>query len=569
MPTMMEERLQGVAYLLLQACILKKENIIEYHRLATLNQQSLLQYLVTNHLVDGAILAPLIARHFSLPLLDLDGIKSTALPLAFISEKLIQQHNLIPLFQKGKQLYVATDDPSQSSSLKDIQFHTGLSIYPVVVETEKLRLLINTLLHQKEQQGLFDYFKQQHITNSIDINHGVINKNTISTEDTPVVKFIYRVLIEAIHQGVSDIHFEPYENEYRIRYRQDGLLRAIAAPPPGLSARIAARLKIMSALDISERRIPQDGRFQMTLSLSCNIDIRVSTCPTIAGEKLVLRILDPKATQLGIEALGFNALQERQFMHAICRPQGLILVTGPTGSGKTVTLYTALNYLNTVEKNISTAEDPVEIKLNGINQVQVNPKTGLTFANSLRAFLRQDPDIIMIGEVRDLETAEIAVKAAQTGHLVLSTVHTNSAAETLDRLLNMGVPSFNIASGISLIIAQRLVRKLCEHCKIIRDDKTPEHFISAKNLNYESHVFQSFKAVGCDQCTDGYRGRVGVFELMPISASISHLILSGATSLDTLKHAQLEGMLTMYQSGLEKVKQGITTLEEVNRVTVD
>ena len=568
-----EERLQGIAHLLVQACILSEKQILKYQPIAAATEQSLLQYLVVNGIIAASQSAPAIAKMFGLPLLDLDCMDLTSLPLELLNEGLLAKYALIPLFRRGAQLYLATDDPSQQSSLKDIQFHTGLYIHPVVVETDKLLIIIDGLRQKKEHQGLFDYFEKSQPSIKFKINAEENNETyaslNISSNDSPVVKFIHRILMDAINKGVSDIHFEPYDAIYRIRYRQDGLLKVIATPPSGLSARIASRLKIMSALDNSERRLPQDGCFKMNLSTTRAIDIRVSTCPTVAGEKIVLRILDPGIIQLGIETLGFNAHQKTAFIRAISRPQGMILVTGPTGSGKTVTLYTALNHLNTLEKNISTAEDPVEIKVSGINQVNINLKTGLTFANTLRAFLRQDPDIIMIGEVRDLETAEIAIKAAQTGHLVLSTLHTNSAAETLTRLFNMGVASFNIASAVSLIIAQRLIRRLCDHCKIIREDIPSSSLIEQGFITSEPTILQSYKAVGCDQCTNGYRGRVGLFELMPISSALGQLIMSGGTSLDMLQQAQKEGMLTMYQAGIENVKKGITTLEEVNRVTVD
>ncbi len=573
MPTVTEERLQGIAHLLVDSSILSKDQALSYQSFAIASQQNLLQYLVVNGLIKARLVAPAIARLYGLPLIDLDGIELNSLPLFLINEKLIQQHALLPLFHRGTQLYVATDDPSQQSALKDIQFHTGLYIHPVVVETDKLLVIMEGLRQKKEHQGLFDYFEKSQTTHQLE---GIPEKSThqltaskTKDEDTPVVKFIHRMLIEAINKGVSDIHFEPYETLYRVRYRQDGLLKVIALPPIGLSARIAARLKIMSNLDISERRLPQDGRFKMNLSATRAIDIRVSTCPTVAGEKIVLRLLDPDTIQLGIEALGLNRLQKTTFVRAITRPQGMILVTGPTGSGKTATLYTALNHLNTLEKNISTAEDPVEMKISGINQVTINLKAGLTFSNILRAFLRQDPDIIMIGEMRDLETAEIAIKAAQTGHLVLSTLHTNSAAETLTRLLNIGVPTFNIVSSVSLIIAQRLIRRLCEHCKRMRDTIPANSLIELGLSPKDATLLQSYQAVGCDQCTDGYRGRIGIFELMPLTKTLGQLIMSGGTSEDLLQQAQKEGMLSLYQSGLEKVKEGITSLEEINRITVD
>lgn len=568
-----DERLQGITLILAQEGILEQQTALDYQQIAIEKKTSILQYLVEEEIVPARVMASSISQSFGLPLLNLECMELESIPVSLVNEKLIRRHRLIPLFSRGTQLFIATDDPSKQASLKEIQFHTGLQVYPVVVETDKLSSLIDTLLRKDEDQGLEDYYDDSQDIAEFEISSEDDNKDddatSLSNEDAPIVKFVNRIIVEAIKKGVSDIHFEPYENEFRIRYRQDGLLYLVSAPSLSLSSRIAARLKIMSNLDISERRVPQDGRFKMKLSRNKSIDFRVNTCPTIGGEKIVLRILDPGSTKLGIEALGFSGLQKDNFLHAITRPQGMILVTGPTGSGKTVTLYTALNLLNTIDVNISTAEDPVELKLMGINQVNINPKAGLNFSGVLRAFLRQDPDIIMVGEVRDLETAEIAIKAAQTGHLVLSTLHTNSAAETLTRLVNMGVPSFNIASSVSLIIAQRLVRKLCEVCKVVRDDTTPTSLMELGFSEEDSHHMQTYRAVGCKQCTNGFRGRIGLFEVMPMSKSLGQLIMSGGNSLDILKAAQSEGMLTIYQAGLEKIKAGITSIEEINRVTVD
>ncbi|MDI1352039.1 MAG: type IV-A pilus assembly ATPase PilB, partial [bacterium] len=445
--------------------------------------------------------------------------------------------------------------------------------HAIVVEADKLTVLIDTLLNAKESQGLSEYVDDGADLEGFEISaddDDLDNETTSSvTDDAPIVKFVNKILLEAIKSGTSDIHFEPYEKDYRIRYRQDGILHEVANPPASLSGRITARIKVMSNLDISERRVPQDGGFKMKISKSRSVDFRVSTCPVSGGEKVVMRVLDPSTAKLGIEALGFNLKQRMEFLKAIERPQGMILVTGPTGSGKTVSLYTALNMLNTTEVNISTAEDPVEIKVPGINQVNINPKAGLTFSGALRSFLRQDPDIIMVGEIRDVETAEIAVKAAQTGHLVLSTLHTNSAAETLNRLVNMGIPTFNIASSVTIIIAQRLARKLCEHCKIIRDDYTDKGLIELGFREEHLADLKLFKAVGCKQCTNGYRGRVGLYEVLTMTKSLGHLIMSGANSLEISKAAEDAGMLSIFQSGLEKVREGITTIEEVNRVTVD
>lgn len=573
MATVEEEHLQVIAQLLVQENLLEKEKAINYQKLATTDKVSFMQYLITKDIIAARTIALAVSKNFGVPMIDLDSIDLELIPVALVSEKLIRRHNVVPLFNRGTQLYLAIDDPSKQSSLKEVQFHTGLYTNPLVVETDKLNELIDKLLHQKENQGLSDYFEESQDIEGIEFSAEDDEKDNdtsaVTNEDAPVVKFVNRIIVDAIKKGVSDIHFEPYEREYRIRYRQDGLLNEIASPPVNLSNRIAARIKVMSSLDISERRIPQDGRFKMKLSRTRAIDFRVSTCPTTAGEKIVMRILDPDAAKLGIEALGFSPLQKMHFVKAISRPQGMILVTGPTGSGKTVTLYTALNILNTIEKNICTAEDPVEIKVQGINQVNINVKAGLTFSGALRSFLRQDPDIIMVGEIRDLETAEIAVKAAQTGHLVLSTLHTNSAAETLTRLVNMGVPSFNIASSVSLIIAQRLVRRLCESCKTVRDDVTVPSLIELGFPEADAKKIKIYKAMGCNQCSNGYRGRVGLFEVLPMTKEVGQMIMSGGTSLDILKQAQLDGMLTVYQAGLEKIKAGVTTIEEVNRVTID
>lgn len=388
-------------------------------------------------------------------------------------------------------------------------------------------------------------------------------------DDTPIINFVSQILDAAIQKKASDIHFEPYEEEYRIRYRQDGLLTEVLKPPLRLANRISARIKVMANLDIAERRIPQDGRFQLEPRPNRRIDCRVSTCPTINGEKIVIRILDTKSTQLNMDALGLNTLQKEQLLVSLSKPQGLILVTGPTGSGKTLTVHTALKRLNTQERNISTVEDPVEIKIPGINQVNINPKAGLTFSKILASFLRQDPDVIMVGEIRDLETAELAIKAAQTGHLVLSTLHTNSAAETLTRLSSLGIPRFNLASSISLLVAQRLARKLCDHCKALRHDLPLENLTQLGFCAKEASALKLYKAQGCARCTKGYQGRLGLFELMPISQAMGQLILSGGNSFEILNLAQTEGMISIHQSGFEKMKQGLTSFEEVNRVTVD
>lgn len=566
-----EQHLQGIAQLMVQENILDNKKALEYQHLAQSNKQSFAHYLVANNILQAEKIAYITAQNFGFPLLDLESMEPEFMPISLVNEKLIMRHAMLPIYSHGNYLFLATDDPSQHASLKEIQFHTGLHTYPIVVETNKLHRYIEKLIHEKENQGLNDYVEGSHGLESLEIGQEEVETDTdrASQDDAPVVKFINKILIDAVKKSVSDIHFEPYEKEYRIRYRLDGILQEVAAPPINLASRITSRIKVMSNLDISERRVPQDGRFKMKLTKARAIDFRVSTCPTTGGEKIVMRILDPSSTKVGVDALGFNALQMKQFLLAIEKPQGMILVTGPTGSGKTVTLYTALNILNTKEVNISTAEDPVEIKVPGINQVSMNPKAGLNFSNSLRAFLRQDPDIIMVGEIRDYETAEIALKAAQTGHLVLSTLHTNSAAETLTRLMNMGIPSFNIASSVTLIIAQRLVRKLCENCKTLRDDITPKGLIELGFSEQEIINIKIYKPSSCPLCTGGYKGRVGLFEVLMMSKAIGQIIMSGGNSLDIFQQAKADGMITVYQSGLEKIKQGITSIEEVNRVTVE
>ncbi len=539
---------------------LGKLETIAYSSQASTEKISLAQYLIKNSILSALEIAHALAQSFRVPIMDLDSIELSTLPLSLVDEKLILRHSMLPLFCRGGYLYLATEDPGNHNALKEFQFHTGLNIQAIAVEANKLAALLTQVSNLKQHRELAAYEVPIHHNDQYEFSI-----NPLENEDAPIVQFVNQILFKAIQQGASDIHFEPFEKEYRIRYRHDGILHEVASPPANLSARITARIKIMAKLDISERRLPQDGSFKINRPNKHSIDFRVSTCPTTNGEKVVIRILDLDTAKLHIEALGFNPQQHKYFMQALKRPQGMILVTGPTGSGKTVSLYAALNLLNTKEVNISTVEDPVEIKIMGINQVNINPKVGLNFSNVLRSFLRQDPDIIMVGEVRDLETAEIAIKAAQTGHLVLSTLHTNSAVESLTRLVNMGIPSFNIVSSITLIIAQRLARTLCEYCKIPQTDVNTSNLL-ALGLN---ETVQLYKPVGCSQCTDGYRGRIGLFEVLPMTNTLTEHIMAGANALEILKVAQHEGLTSIYQSGLEKVQQGITTLEEVNRVTVE
>jgi type IV pilus assembly protein PilB len=551
---------------------LSKEQALTYQKEAKRNSISLIQHLIDENIIKAIDMALMLSKAFGVPLLDIEALHRDAMPEQSVSESLIRKHSLLPLFKRGDTLFTAIADPSNHKALKDVQFHTGLNVQPVVCECDKLAHIIDEILQEKESAALSDYLDDSTDLDSLEISSEEIaddDSTEASKDDAPVVRFVHKIILDAVKRGASDIHFEPYEKYYRIRFRQDGILVDIANPPVTLANRITARLKIMSSLDISERRIPQDGRFKMRISRSRSIDFRVSTCPTVNGEKVVLRILDPSATKLGIDALGMDKRQKDHFTKIIAEPQGMILVTGPTGSGKTVTLYTALNMLNNDTRNISTAEDPVEIKVKGINQVNIHPKAGLTFANALRSFLRQDPDIIMVGEIRDLETAEIGIKAAQTGHMVLSTLHTNSAAETLTRLANMGVPAFNIAGSVSLIIAQRLCRRLCEHCKETLDDLPKPALLELGFSEEEINNSKFYKPAGCNNCSQGYKGRVGLFEVMPVTKAIGRLIMQGGNALQIEEQAIKEGMETIRRSGLNKVIRGITSIEEISRVTKD
>lgn len=525
-------------------------------------------YLVNNKILDGLSIAQSTSKEFGVPLFDLDAIENITSSISLVSEKLIRQHHALPLFKRGNRLFVAISDPTNVHALNEIKFHTGLTAETVLVEEEKLSRVIENALDAADNTMtdlMDDDLENLEVMGGDDIDNNEDVEGDI--DETPIVRFVNKILLDAIKKGVSDIHIEPYEKKFRVRYRSDGILQEVAAPPANLANRITARLKVMSRMDIAERRVPQDGRIKMTLSKNRSIDFRVSTCPTLFGEKVVLRILDPTNAQMGIEKLGFEQEQQRLFLDAINKPYGMVLVTGPTGSGKTVSLYTGLNILNSPERNISTAEDPVEITVSGINQVNMNPKAGLTFATSLRAFLRQDPDIIMVGEIRDLETAEIAVKAAQTGHMVLSTLHTNDAPQTLDRLMQMGIPPFNIASSVVLIMAQRLARRLCEHCKT--EEKLPEEVLIETGFRKdELNELEIYAAGdGCDHCVGGYKGRVGIYQVMPITETLTRIILEGGNTLQLAEAAKQDGVNDLRESGLNKVREGITSLKELNRVT--
>jgi type IV pilus assembly protein PilB len=542
-----------------------------------LNDASLAKTSLIQHLVDARLLTPhqvaqATAAEFGLPLLDLGAVNLATCPRNLLDQKLVAKYMALPLRNHLGRLSIAVGDPTDDRALNEIRFQAGMSVDLVVVEFDKLRTQLARFLDVQDDvlgaaMGGLDDFQLEQLVGDVADQETTLDPDA---DDAPVVRFINKVLLDAIRRGASDIHFEPYEQLYRVRFRTDGILLEVAKPPVTLAPRLAARLKIMARLDISERRMPQDGRIKIRVSKTRAIDFRVNTLPTQYGEKVVLRILDGSAARMGIEALGYEPDQEEAYLHALARPQGMILMTGPTGSGKTVSLYTGLNIINTPEVNISTAEDPVEIYLEGVNQVQVNPRVGLTFAAALRAFLRQDPDVVMVGEIRDLETAEIAVKAAQTGHLVLSTLHTNSAPETLTRLASMGVPGFNIATSVILIMAQRLARRLCGTCKQVAD--LPRSVL--KEAGFDSidmplDQIKVYRPAGCAKCNLGYKGRVGIYEVLKVTPAVARLIMEGANSLEIGETARREGFRTLRQSALKKVAEGIIGLEEANRVTTD
>jgi len=567
-------RLGGLAGRLIADGLLTADEATEAQKEASTKRISLVQQLVDVKGIDSASIASAASSEFGVPLLDLKAFDTSQLPEDLVDVKLIQRHHALPLFKRGKRLFIALADPTNLQALDEIKFHTGINTEAIIVDQEVLATAIRRLTEAKDaieqlgdlEGGQFEDLEVEAIDED-DRSGGDVGN--LDADNTPIVRFVNKVLLDAVKAGASDIHFEPYEHAYRVRFRADGILREVVTPPKALAPRLAARLKVMSRMDISERRVPQDGRIQMRLSKTRAIDMRVNTLPTLFGEKIVLRILDPTSATLGIDALGYESEQKKLFMEALDKPQGMILVTGPTGSGKTVSLYTGLNILNTVERNISTAEDPVEINLEGINQVPVNPKVGLNFADALRSFLRQDPDVIMVGEIRDLETAEISIKAAQTGHLVLSTLHTNSAAETITRLLNMGVPAFNVATAVTLIIAQRLARRLCTKCAKPAESLPEESLLElgfTKEMLKDAEIKE---AVGCESCNRGYKGRTGIYEVVQITSKIARMILEGANSMEIADEARKEGFQSLRTSALMKVAKGMISLEEANRVTVD
>ena len=558
----------GLAAVLVKRHILDAKHAAAVVKIAEEKKRHLVAELAHSKLVSSQQIQLAFADEYGLPLLDLDAVDIKAIPEEFLVESLIRKHHALPVYMEHGRLIIAVSDPLNISAIEDFQFNLGKRCDVAIAEHDKLEKAIEKVLDESLGQldlgeltdGELDDVEVQDTQRQEDDTYDV-------KDDAPIVVYVNKILMDAIRKGASDLHFEPYEKFYRIRFRIDGILHEVAQPPISQAGRLAARLKVMSQLDIAERRIPQDGRIKLRISRNKSIDFRVSTLPTLWGEKIVMRILDSSSAQLGIDMLGYEPAQKQLYLDALGQPQGMILVTGPTGSGKTVSLYTGLNILNEPERNISTAEDPVEINLPGVNQVHINNKAGLTFASALRSFLRQDPDIVMVGEIRDLETAEIAIKAAQTGHLVLSTLHTNSAAETLSRLVNMGVAPYNIASSVSLIIAQRLARRLCAHCKKPMD--VPAEGLLAQGFTQQQidDGLTVYEPVGCDKCTAGYKGRVGIYEVMPMTDAISRIIMEGGNSIEIADQATQDGVNNLRQSALEKVRQGVTSLQEATRVT--
>jgi type IV pilus assembly protein PilB len=560
--------LGGLARRLVMDGLLDEATALDAHEKSIKKRQHFVSYLVSNKILKSSEIALSGSQEFGVPLFDLSVMDLDSAPVNLVSDKLIHQHHALPLFKRGNRLYIAVSDPTNLAAIDEFKFHTGINTEAVLVEEKKLEKVIEEAL-EKMDTTMSDLMDAD--LDNLDVSSGETDNadgdvTESDIDDTPVVRFVNKVLLDAINKGASDIHLEPYEKDFRVRFRHDGVLHEITNPPRSLAMRIVARLKVMSRMNIAERRVPQDGRIKMQLSKNRAIDFRVNTLPTLYGEKVVLRILDSSTAQLGVDVLGFEEDQKKLYLDAIKKPYGMVLVTGPTGSGKTVSLYTGLNILNTSDVNISTCEDPVEINMMGINQVNVNPKAGLDFATALRAFLRQDPDIVMVGEIRDLETAEIAVKAAQTGHLVLSTLHTNDAPQTLTRLANMGVPPYNIASAVHLIMAQRLARRLCEKCKKERDIPD-EALLKAGFREDQLRELKIYAPVGCDACTGGYKGRVGIYQVMPVSEEMGRLIMEGGNSMQLEAQAEKEGVDNLRASGLRKVAAGITSLEEVDRVT--
>jgi type IV pilus assembly protein PilB len=564
------EHMPGLARRLVDAGLAPPDLMANLAKEAREQKVPLVLLLATRTNIPEAQIAEAAGEEFGLPVFDLAAFDREFLPREHLNEELIRKHHALPLLQRGNRLFVAISDPTNLHASDEFKFATGLAIETVLVEHGKLDRLIEDSINAA--MSMMDTMDDEGFADLAVAVGGADDKDddvADGIDDAPVVRFVNKLMLDAIRRKASDIHLEPYEKDFRVRFRVDGMLYDVGHPPISLATRIIARVKVMSQMDIAERRLPQDGRIKLKLSRTRAVDFRVNSLPTLHGEKIVMRILDSDASILSIDALGFEEEQKKLYLEALSRPYGMILVTGPTGSGKTVSLYTGLGILNTNDRNISTAEDPAEINMPGINQVNVHPKIGLTFANALRAFLRQDPDVIMVGEIRDLETAEIAIKAAQTGHLVLSTLHTNDAPQTLTRLANMGVPAYNIASSILLIIAQRLARRLCPICKERED--LPEEVLLKEGFTAEDIAsgIELYRPVGCDQCTGGYKGRLGIYQVLPISDATERLILQGCNSMELAEQAAREGVNDLRRSGLLKARAGATSLEEVNRVTTD
>ncbi len=562
--------LTGLGRRLLREGIVSREDLAEAAQSSRERGISLVAHLVANRHGDPGRIAVAAAREFGVPALDLDAMRLAPEAASLLPRELLKKHRVLPLMRRGNQLWVGMADPSNLQALDEIAFQTSLRVEPVVVEQDKLEVSIADLTRARDGSlAAFDFGGLD--LENLQVGNGNEDTDLASAEvdDAPVVRFVNQVMLDCVARSASDIHFEPYEKTYRIRMRHQGVLSEIAHPPMALAGRLAARLKVMAKLNVAERRIPQDGRIRMRVSRDRAIDFRVNTCPTLFGEKVVCRLLDSSTIRTDIDALGYEDEQKEIYLEHLAKPYGMILVTGPTGSGKTVSLYTGLNVLNTADRNIATAEDPAEINLPGINQVNVNPKVGLTFASCLRAFLRQDPDVIMVGEIRDLETAEVAIRAAQTGHLVLSTLHTNDAPKTLTRMVDMGIKPYAIASSVTLIIAQRLARTLCDACKqpvrIPAGALLKEGFRAVEvGAGLSLHT-----AGGCDRCHAGYVGRTGIFQVMPVTESIGRIMMEGGNAMQIAEQALAEGIADLRRSGLNKVKRGLTSLEELNRVTAD
>jgi type IV pilus assembly protein PilB len=561
--------LTGLARRLVNEGVLDEAEAARASEAAASGETSLVSHLVEKSGVDALRVALSASTEFGLPVFDLESLDPELLSLHGVSEQVVVKHRALPLFRRGNRLFAAVSDPTDYRALDEIKFSSGLSTEAVLVPHDQLLAMLAQVLANHTGQPLDEI-------NDADLDALVVQEEdlnadsgigTVDVDDAPVVRYINKLILDAINKGASDLHFEPYEKRYRVRYRLDGILREVAAPPAGLANRLASRIKVLARLDIAERRVPQDGRIKLKVSRNRAVDLRVSTCPTLYGEKIVMRVLDGGSGLLTVDQLGFDAAQREIFMHNLAKPYGMLLITGPTGSGKTMTLYAGLKELNQPGINISTAEDPVEIVMEGVNQVNVNVKAGLTFAAALRSFLRQDPDVILIGEIRDLETAEIAVKAAQTGHMVLATLHTNDAPQTITRLMNMGIPSYNVAAALNLVMAQRLARRLCNHCKkpielprqtLLREGFTEQELDAGLTVH---------DAVGCDRCTDGYKGRIGIYQVMTISDDMRTLIMQEATAMEIAAQAERDGIADLVRAGLDKVRDGVTSLSEIHRIT--